>query len=154
MSSPGNIPDSTDKQGIELRRTAMRSKLGGILVLALGVLIGVAPVVLAASSTSGPPPSATIVAPESPTTTYEVRDMHGEMVTVEVPSLAPPALKVSDPVQGTVRATVMVVDGQTNQVKVQTQEGQMLVLNLTPESVKAMHVGEQFTLRITQPSGQ
>jgi hypothetical protein len=79
--------------------------------------------------------------------------MHGELVTVEVPSLAPPALRVSDPAQGTVRATVMAVDGQTNQVKVQTQEGQMLLLNLPAESVQAMHIGDQFTLRVTRPAG-
>jgi hypothetical protein len=132
----------------------MRGKFSRILTLTFGVLCGVASVVLAANVPSGQAPSATIIAPESPNTIYQVRDMHGEMVTVEVPSLAPPELKVSDPDQGTVRATVMAVDGQTNQVKVQTQEGQMLLLQLPSESVRGMQIGNQFTLRISQPSGR
>jgi hypothetical protein len=132
----------------------MHGKFARILTRALGVLFVAASMILVAHATAEQPPSATIVTPESSTTIYQVRDMHGEMVTVEVPSLAPPELKVSDPAQGTVRATVLAVDGQTNQVKMQTQEGQMLLLNLPSESVKALRIGDQFTLRITQPSGQ
>ena len=130
----------------------MHPKLRIALVLAFGVCIGVAPLAFAASDTAGPLPSATVVSPEGTTTTYHVRDMHGRMVTVEVPSLASPDVRVSDPAQGTVAATVMAVDGQTNQVKVRTQEGQILVLNLPPETVSGMRVGDQFMLSIAQRS--
>jgi len=76
------------------------------------------------------------------------------MVTVEVPSLGSPDVKLNDPVQGTVAATVMAVDGQTNQVKVRTQEGQILVLNLAPETVTGIRVGDQVMLSIAQRSRQ
>jgi len=132
----------------------MHPKLRVTLVLALGVLLSVASMVLAVRDTSGQVPSATIVSPDSTPTTYYVRDMDGRIVTVEVPSMGPPDLKVSDPAQGTVQATVMAVDGEMNRVKVQTQEGQTLMLDLPRESVVGMRVGDQFTLRIAQPSRQ
>jgi len=47
-------------------------------------------------------------------------------------------------------ATVMAIDGQTNQARVRTQEGQTLVLNLSPEAVMGMRVGDRFTLSIAQ----
>ena len=132
----------------------MHPKLRITLVLAFGVFIGVVPAALAATGTAGPLPSATVVWPEGATTTYYIRDMGGRMLTVEVPPLASPDVKVSDPARGTVAATVMAVDGQTNQVKVRTQEGQILVLNLPPEAVSGMRVGDQFTLSIAQRSRQ
>src|SRR5215813_8983079 len=107
----------------------MHPKLRITLVVAFGLFIGVAPLALAASGTAGPLPSATVVSPANTATTYYIRDMGGRMLTVEVPPLASPDIRVSDPVEGTVAATVMAVDGQTNQVKVRTQEGQILVLN-------------------------
>jgi hypothetical protein len=136
------------------KENTMHPKLRSILVLAFGVFIGVAPVAFAASGTAGPLPSATVVAPEGTTTTYYIRDMHGHMLTVEVPPLASPDVRVSNPVEGTVAATVMAVDGQTNQVKVRTQEGQTLVLNLPPETISGMRVGDLFMLSIAQRSRQ
>lgn len=128
----------------------MYSKLRITLILAFGLLFGAVPVVLAAGNTAGQMPSATVVSPTDTPTTYHIRDMHGRMLTVEVPALASPGVRVSDPTQGTVAATVMAVDGQTNQVRVQTQEGQILVLNLPPEAVTDMRVGDQFMLSIAQ----
>jgi hypothetical protein len=132
----------------------MYLRLRRTLILVFGVCIGVAPVALAASDTAGPLPSATVVAPEGTPTTYYIRDMHGRMLTVEVPPLASPDVRVSDPAQGTVAATVMAVDGQTNRVRVRTQEGQILVLNLPAETVSGMRVGDQFMLSIAQRSRQ
>jgi len=125
----------------------MHPKLRITLVLAFGVLFGMTPFVWAAN---GPLPSATVVSPEGTPTTYYIRDMHDRMLTVEVPALASPDVKVSDPVQGTVGATVMAVDGQMHQARVRTQEGQTLVLDLPPEAVTGMRVGDQFTLSIAQ----
>jgi hypothetical protein len=128
----------------------MSSKLRTTLIVALGIWCGVVSLSLAASNTAGQPPSAVIVSPQDSTTTYHVRDMGGRMVTVQVPSMASPDLKVSNPDEGTVRATVRAVDGDRNQVRVQTQAGQMLVLHLSPESVAGMQVGDEFTLQVAR----
>jgi hypothetical protein len=124
----------------------MGPKLRRTLVLTLSVLFSVAPCVFAAGGIAGPLPRATVVWPEDPPTTYYITDMGGHMLTAEVPSLGSPQLRVSNPRQGTVEATVMAVDVRTNQVRMQTQEGQILVLNLSPEAVMGMRVGDQFTL--------
>src|SRR5262245_33798342 len=99
----------------------MHPKLRKSLVMAFGVLLGMAPLVWAAN-TPEPLPSATVVAPESAPTTYHIRDMNDRMLTVEVPALGSPDLKVSDPVRGTVEATVMAIDGQAHQARLRTQE--------------------------------
>ena len=122
------------------------------LVVALGVFVGAASLIQAANHTAGQPSSATIVSPQDAVTTYHVRDMDGNFVTVHVPSMASPGLKVSNPAAGTVRATVRAIDGEKNQVKVQTQEGQMLVLSLPPEAIMNMQVGNEFMLQGTQRS--
>ena len=123
------------------------------LVLAFGVLLGMAPFGWAAN-TPEPLASATVVAPERTPTTYYIRDMHDRMLTVEVPALGSPDVRVSDPVHGTVGAMVMAIDGQTHQARVRTHEGQILVLDLPPEAVTGMRVGDQFTLSIAQRSQQ
>src|SRR5438034_10259155 len=123
----------------------MYPKLRMTLVVAFGVLLGLAPCIWAAN-TPQPLPSATVEAPASPPTTYSIRDMNDRMLTVEVPALGSPDLKVSDPVHGTVGATVTAIDGQTHQARLRTQEGQTLVLDLPPEAVMGMRVGDQFTL--------
>ena len=132
----------------------MLSKLRITLIVALGVLFGVASLIQAASNTAAQPPSAAIVSPQDTTTTYHVRDMDGRIVTVQVPSMASPDLKVSNPDEGTVRATVKAIDGEKNQVRVQTQAGQILVLHLSPESITSMRVGDEFTLQVAQQSAR
>lgn len=127
----------------------MHPKLRITLVLAFGVWCGMAPFVWAAN-TAGSLPRARVMAPERMATTYHIRDMHGHMLTVEVPALGSPEVKVSDPAQRTVGATVMAVNSQTNQVRVRTQEGQTLMLDLPSETVMGMRVGDQFTLSIAQ----
>lgn len=117
------------------------------LVVAFGVLLGLTPGIWAAN-TPEPLPSATVEAPASPPTTYHIRDMHDNMLTVDVPALGSPDLKVSDPVRGTVMATVTAIDGQTHQVRLRTQEGQTLMLDLPPETLMGMRVGDQFTLSV------
>src|SRR5262249_59058649 len=107
-----------------------------------------------AANTPEPLASATVEAPANPPTTYHIRDMHDNMLTVEVPALGSPDLRVSDPVHGTVEATVMAIDGQTHQVRLRTQEGQTLVLDLPARAVMGMRVGDQFTLSIAQRSPQ
>jgi len=131
----------------------MHPKCRLVMVVAFSVLLGLAPYIWAAN-TPEPLASATVEAPASPPTTYHIRDMHDSMLTVEVPALGSPDLRVSDPVHGTVEATVMAIDGQTHQVRLRTQEGQTLMLHLPPEAFRGMRVGDQFTLSIAQRSPQ
>jgi len=98
-------------------------------------------------------PTATVVAPQR-TTTYHVRDESGRMVAVTVPALGAQDVKVSDPAEGTVPATVMALDAQRSQAEVQTPQGQRLVLTLPPELLARMRVGDHFLLQVVQPSGQ
>jgi len=130
----------------------MHPKLYITLALAMSIFLSKAPLALAANDTAGQPARATLASPQDTTTTYNVRDMDGHIVTVEVPAMGSPGVKVSDPAQRTVQATVQGVDGTTNRVTVQTQEGQMLILQLPPKSVVGMRVGDQFTLQVAQRS--
>jgi len=130
----------------------MHPKLYTTLALAGSIFLSMAPFVLATNDTARQPASATLASPQDTTTTYHVRDMDGNIVTVEVPAMGSPSVKVSDPAQQTVQATVRAVDGVTNQVTVQTQEGQMLILQLSSESLPGMRVGDQFTLQVAQRS--
>ena len=131
----------------------MHSKFRRTFIWAFGVLASMTMCVWAAN-TPGQLPRAMVVSPEGTTTTYHIRDMGGRMLTVEVPALASPDVRVSDPIQGTVAATVMAVDARSNQARVRTQEGQILVLNLPPETVMGLRVGDQFTLSIAPRSIQ
>jgi hypothetical protein len=120
------------------------------LVVALGVCLSMNPVVPAGSGTARQPPSAMLGAPEDTPTTSYVRELDSPSATVKVRALVPQNVKVSDPAQGTVRATVMAINGQINQVKVYTHEGQMFLLFLEPESLPGIRVGDQFTLQVAQ----
>jgi len=124
------------------------------LVMALGVCLSVTPIVLTAISPAGQPPSAPLVAPQEMPTTSHVQELKGDIVTVHVHAMVPENVKVSDPAQGTVQATVMAIDRQINQVKVQTHEGQRLVLYLAPESLAGIRVGHYIILQVAQRSAQ
>ena len=99
------------------------------------------------------PASATVVAPQR-TSTYRVRDVTGQTVTVTVPAMGAQAITVSDPAAGTVPATVVALDVQNNQAEVQTQKGQRLMLALSPELLAHMQVGDRFLLQVVRPSEQ
>lgn len=124
-----------------------------LLVVALGVSVSLTTIGRTASGTVGQSRSATLVPLEDLSTTSHVRKLDGPSVTVKVRAMVPENVKVSDPDQGTVRATVMAIDGQTNRVKIHTHEGQLLTLFLASESVAGMRVGDQFILQVAQRSG-
>jgi len=126
----------------------MRVQLWTTLVVALGLLGLGGPGALAADK-------AKIVTIEGATTTYQVRGMHGQLVTVEVPSQTLADVEVATPGQpgtpgagGTVQATVVAIDGETNRVKVRTQEGQTITLEMSPTALKDRRLGETFTLEV------
>jgi hypothetical protein len=90
---------------------------------------------------------------EGATKTFQVRDMDGKMVEVEIPSQSFQDIKttsdrtrhLSNPMaqaDRTVPATVVAVDLPRNLVRVRTQYGQTVVLT-TPGDLQ---VGEQLTL--------
>jgi hypothetical protein len=120
------------------------------LIVALGVCLSLAPTVLTVSGTTRYPLGATFGLSEDTPTTSSVRELESDSATVKVRAMVPHNLKVSDPVQGTVRATVMAINGQINQVKIYTHEGQMFLLFMEPQSLARMRVGEQFTLQVAQ----
>jgi hypothetical protein len=76
------------------------------------------------------------------------------MVVLRVRALVPDKVKLSDPVQRTVRATVLAIDEEINQIKVQTAEGQQLMLYLDPASRARLHVGAPCLLQVAQQSMQ
>ena len=124
----------------------MRSQLYTSLVLTLGVLCMISPVVLAADQASGQLPHARIVAVEGTSTTFHVEGMHGQVVTVEVPSRSLADVHLSNEAQRTVEATVVSIDSVTHRVKVRTQEGQKLVLDMAPTFMREMRLGEPVVL--------
>ena len=66
----------------------------------------------------------------------------------------PAKVKLSDPVQRTVRATVLTIDEESQQMKVQTVEGQQLTLSLDPASRARLYVGAPCLLQVAQQSMQ
>jgi hypothetical protein len=130
--------------------TMRRFTLPILFVVALGLGWPMPLTVLAAPDSPGQSASVTSVLPPDTSTTQHVRDQHGHIVVLRVRALVPEKVKVSDPAQGTVRATVLTIDREINQVKIHTHEGQQLVLYLAPESLASLQVGDQFLLQVGQ----
>ena len=82
------------------------------------------------------------------------QDQHGSIITLRVRALVPEKVKLSDPAQGTVRATVLALDEEINQITVQTDEGQRLMLFLDPVSLTRLHVGALCLLQVTNGAMQ
>ncbi|SRR5712691_2110337 len=96
-------------------------------------------------------PRATIVSVEGASTTYHSRDWNGQSVTVRVPSQSAADIKGKD-VEGNVRATVTAVDPTTHRVKVRTREGQTIVLEMAPDSLADLRVGDPLLFTIPKPA--
>ena len=124
-----------------------------LVFLRLAVIVGVlgAVTVLGCADRATPPqasaPSATIVAIEGASTTYQTRDWNGKRVTVRVPSQSVTAIKERE-ADGTVRATVTSVDTASQHVRVRTAEGQTIVLAMAREAIAGLKPGDRivFTL--------
>src|SRR5215468_9343549 len=121
-------------------------------LLLLGVVCAVT--LLVVPGAFGQPLRATVVHVEGVPDTWRVTDKDGKIVEVHVPAQSlidiqtsqeerPGASGTSEPVRGTVPATVVAVDTLTNRVKVRTQAGQVLELDT---STKNRQIGEQVTL--------
>lgn len=120
-----------------------------LVFLRLAVMVGVlgAVTVLGCADRATPPqasaPSATIVAVEGASTTYQTRDWNGKRVTVRVPSQSVTDIKDKD-ADGTVRATVTSVDAASQHIRVRTSEGQMIVLAMAREAIASLKPGDRI----------
>ena len=128
------------------------SSLRAIMVVS-GIVVSLVVLGCRPHGPGGEPTSATVVAPQR-TTTYHVRDESGRMVAVTIPGMGTQDVKVSNPTEGTVPATVTALNASQSQAQVQTQQGQRLVLTLPPELLARMQVGDRFLLQVAPPSGQ
>ena len=114
-------------------------------VVALSLVVSMMPISLAMSA----PPSA----PAGHISTRPPhQDQHGPLVILRVRALVPEKVKLSDPAQGTVRATVRAIAEDINQITVQTDEEQRLMLFLEPASLARLHVGTSCLLQVTNGS--
>lgn len=123
------------------------------LALAVGILyvgIGFAPLAALAET-----PQARVTKIEGATTTYRVEDREGKTVKVEVPSSSVTSIRthpsgtsaLSGQTAGTIPASVVAIDTLSNQVKVVTQAGQTIYLEMAAQDIQ---IGEQFTLVVPQ----
>jgi hypothetical protein len=122
----------------------MRLTSWSILGMALGFVGLVFPYAMAAEQASKPLPSAQLEAVEGASSKYHLIDYDGRVVTAAVPSQSTTDIQRS--ADNTVRATLASVDSATNRAKVVTQEGQILVLNLSPGALQGLRIGDSVEL--------
>jgi hypothetical protein len=131
----------------------MMLRIVHLVFLRLAVMIGVvgAVAVLGCADRATPRqasvPTATIVAVEGASTTYQTRDWNGKRVTVRVPAQSVTDVKDTD-ADGTVRATVTSVDTASQHVRVRTSEGQTVVLAIAPKDLAGLKPGDRLVFTI------
>lgn len=104
--------------------------------------------IVAVSLVSLMPSGLAMSAPAGHTFTHRLhQDQHGPLV-LRVQALVSDKVKLSDPAEGTVQATVLAIDEEINQVQVRTKEGQRLMLFLDPASLTHLHVGAPCLLQV------
>ena len=122
-------------------------------VLALSIVVSMTPIGLATHTSAGQPSSALSGHLHDTSISLSVgRISQGPLVILRVHALGAEKVKLSDPTQGTVRATVLAIDEEINQITVQTDEGQRLMLFLPPASRALLHVGAPCLLQVTNRS--
>jgi hypothetical protein len=121
-------------------------------VLALSIIVTMTPIGLATHASAGQPSSAPSGHLHDTSTHLRGQDPQGSIVILRVRALVPEKVKLSDPTQGTVRATVLAIDEEINQITVQTDEGQRLMLFLPPASRARLHVGAPCLLQVANRS--
>src|SRR5262249_30859350 len=104
------------------------------------------PGALAADHTSGQLPHARLVAVGGAATTLPVERVHGPMVTGEGAPQSLADVHFSKNAHGAGGGTVVSVDRETHRVTVRTHEGQKLVLDIAPASLRVMQIHHQIML--------
>jgi hypothetical protein len=128
---------------------ALRSVL---FVVAWSLVVSLTPIGPAVSAPTGQPSSVPLEPRHDPSAPHGRGEQHAPLVMLRVRALVPEKVTLSDPAQGTVRATVLTIDEERNQIKVQTDEGQRLMVFLPPESRARLRVGTPCLLQVTNPS--
>ena len=121
-------------------------------VIALSNVVSMTPIGLAVCAPAGQPPGAPSGSLQSTSTSPPAQAQQGSMVLLHVRALVPEKVTLSDPVQRTVRATVLAIDEERNQIKLQTEAGQRLMLFLPPESLARLRVGTPCLLQVAVQS--
>lgn len=121
-------------------------------VLALRIVVSMTPIGLATHAPAVQPFSAPSGHLHDTSTYLRGQDRQGPTVILRVRALVPEKVKLSDPTQGMLRATVLAIDEGINQITVQTDEGQRLMLFLPPESRVRLHVGAPCLLQVANRS--
>jgi hypothetical protein len=117
-------------------------------VLAVSLVVSMLLCGRAASAPAMQPSSAPVDSLRDPPAPHGGRAQPGSIVILRVRALVPAKVTLSDPAQGTVRATVLVIDEEINQIKVQTDAGQRLMLFLSPASLARLQVGAPYLLQV------
>jgi len=117
-------------------------------VIAWSLVVSLTPLGLVVRAHAVQPSNASSAPLHDTSTSPPDQDRHGPLVTLRVQALVPEKIKLSDPAQGTVRATVLAIDEALNQITVQTDEGQRLMLFLDPASLARLHIGAPCLLQV------
>ena len=124
------------------------------LLIALSLVVRLLPVDLAVSAPAEPPSRGASEGRHTTATSPPLQEQDGPLLLLRVRALVPDKVKLSDPAQRTVRATVLAIDAESNQVKVQTDEGQRLGLFLPPETLAHLRLGTRCVLQVARQSMQ
>ena len=116
-------------------------------MIALSLVVRLLPIELAVSAPAEPPSRGASVRLHDTATSSPHQAQEAPLILLRVRALVPEKVKRSDPAQRTVRATVLAIDEELNQVKVQTDEGQRLGLFLPPETLAHLRLGTRCVAR-------
>jgi hypothetical protein len=125
-----------------------------LLLIALSLVVHLLPSELAVSAPAEPSSRGVSALRHDTATSPPLQEQDGPLLLLRVRALAPDKVKLSDPAQRTVRATVLAIDTESKQVKVQTDEGQRLGLFLPPETLAHLRLGTRCVLQVARQSMQ
>jgi hypothetical protein len=124
------------------------------LLIALSLVVRLLSIDLAVSAPAEPPSRGASARLHDTAPSPPLQEQDGPLILLRVRALVPDKVTLSDPAQRTVRATVLAIDAEINQVKVQTDEGQRLGLFLPPESLAPLRLGTRCLLQVARESMQ
>jgi hypothetical protein len=124
------------------------------LIIAIILVVRLMPTDLAVSAPPEPPARGSSGRLHDFSTHPSHQDQHSPLVLLRVRAMVPEKVKLSDPAQGTVRATVLAIDEELSQIKVQTDEGQRLGVFLPPETLARLRLGTRCLLQVARQSMQ
>jgi hypothetical protein len=121
-------------------------------LIAISLVVSLMPSDLAVSAPAEPPSRGSAALLHDTATSRPRQEQDGPLLLLRLRALVPEKITLSDPAQRTVRATVVAIDAEHNQIKVQTDEGQRLGLFLPPETLTHLRVGTRCVLQVARQS--